>query len=137
VNEHRSDESGSMMPLLALLIFTGLVVLGLALDVALLGATYRRAAFAADAGAEAGAAMLSVDDAYAGIVVLDPAAAEQVAVEAAMAARTAEGRTVTAGAQPDRVCTTVVDHYTPRIIGSLGLGPATVTVTACAEPGRG
>lgn len=131
------NEHGSMMPLLALLIFTGLVVLGLALDVALLGATYRRAAFAADAGAEAGAAMLSMDDAYAGTVVLDRAAAEDVAVNAALGTRAAKGRTATAGAELDRVCITVVDRYAPRIIGSLGLGPATVTVTACAEPGRG
>lgn len=131
------NERGSMMPMLAVLIFTGLTVLGLALDVALLGATYRRAAFAADAGAEAGAAILSIDDAYAGTITLDPAAAGGVAVDAAMRARASEGRTATVLADPARVCITVADHYRPRIIGAFGLGPATVSVTACAEPGRG
>lgn len=131
------NERGSMLPMLGALIFTGLVVLGLALDVALLGATYRRAAFAADTGAEAGAAVLSVDDAYAGILALDPAQAEGVAVEAAVGARAAAGRTVSASADSARVCITVVDRYEPRLIGSLGIGPATVAVTACAEPGRG
>jgi len=131
------NERGSMLPMLGALIFAGLVVLGLALDVALLGATYRQAAFAADTGAEAGAAVLSVDDAYAGVLALDPVEAERVAVDAAVRARAAAGRTATASADPTQVCITVVDHYEPRLIGSLGIGPATVTATACAEPGRG
>ena len=60
------NERGSMLPFLGALFFVGFVLLGLALDTALLAATYREAAFAADAGAEAGAAQLESGAAYGG-----------------------------------------------------------------------
>ena len=77
------SERGSMLPFMAALIFVGLVVTGLALDAALLAATYREVAFAADVGAEAGAAELAVG-AYSETPLLDPGRAEatEVTVEA-------------------------------------------------------
>ena len=48
------NERGSMLPFLGALFFVGFVLLGLALDTALLAATYREAAFAADACASCG-----------------------------------------------------------------------------------
>ncbi|MGB5188360.1 MAG: hypothetical protein WBO84_14665, partial [Acidimicrobiia bacterium] len=90
------NERGSMLPYLGALFFVGFVVLGLALDTALLAATYREAAFAADAGAEAGAAQLESGAAYAGEVVLDRETAVAAAEAASLSARSRAGRTANA-----------------------------------------
>ena len=130
------NERGSMLPFMAALIFVGLVVTGLALDAALLAATYREVAFAADVGAEAGAAELALD-AYSETPLLDPDRAEATAVRAALAARPRSGRLAVAGADVGGVCLTVTDHYQPRILGAIGVAPTEVTVEACAVPARG
>ncbi len=130
------NEQGSMLPFMAALIFVGLVVTGLALDVALLAATYRETAYAADVGAEAGAAVVAVGQPGED-PSLDVAAAEATGVAAALAARPRVGRTATAAAATDEVCVTVTNHYQPRILGGIGIGPSEVTVDACAQPRRG
>ncbi|MCZ6461719.1 MAG: hypothetical protein O6705_05725 [Actinobacteria bacterium] len=130
------SERGSMLPFMAALIFVGLVVTGLALDAALLAATYREVAFAADVGAEAGAAELAVG-AYSETPLLDPGRAEATAVRAALAARPRSGRSAVASADVGGVCLTVIDQYQPRILGAIGVASTEVTVEACAVPGRG
>lgn len=122
-----------MLPFMAALIFVGLVVVGLALDVTLLAATYREVAFSADVGAESGAGMIIGD----GSLTLDRAQAERVGVAAALDARARAGRTAVADAGPDRVCVVVTDAYEPRILGAIGIGPTEISVEACAEPSRG
>ena len=129
------NEQGSMLPFMAALIFVGLLVVGLALDVTLLAATYREAAFSADVGAEAGASVLEA--AYSGDLRLDQERAELSAVEAAVAARPRPGRAAVASAEPTRVCVTVTDQYRPRILSVVGIGAAGVTVQGCAEPRQG
>ena len=130
------NEHGSMLPFMAALIFVALVVIGLALDVALLGATYREAAFAADIGAEAGAGELAFDS-YGNEVLLDPARAQATAIDAALAARPRVERTAVATVDQTTVCVTVTDRYRPRILSAIGVGPEVITVDACAEPRRG
>jgi flagellar motility protein MotE (MotC chaperone) len=130
------NEQGSMLPFMAALIFIGLVVVGLALDATLLAATYREAAFAADVGAEAGAAQLSTDS-YGEEPLLDPQRAEVAAMSAALSARPRAGRTADASADTAGVCVSVTDHYQPRILAAIGVGPEAITVEACAEPRRG
>jgi hypothetical protein len=93
-------------------------------------------AFAADVGAEAGAAELAVG-AYSETPLLDPGSAEATAVRAALAARPRSGRSAVATADVGGVCLTVVDHYQPRILGAIGVASTEVTVEACAVPGRG
>jgi len=127
------DERGSMLPFMAALFFVGLVVTGLALDTALLAATYREAAFAADVGAEAGAAEL-VPGGFSGEPRLDPARAQSSAVDAAVSARPRPGRTAVAVADPTSVCVSVTDRYEPRILSAIGAAPVDLTVEACAEP---
>lgn len=127
------NERGSMLPFMAALIFVGLVVVGLALDATMLAATYREVAFSADAGAEAGAAMITGD----GSLTLDRDSAERTAIDAALGARVRSGRSAAATAGPDRVCVTVTDAYEPRILGAVGIGATEITVEACAEPSRG
>lgn len=125
-----------MLPFMAALIFIGLVVVGLALDATLLAATYREAAFAADVGAEAGAAQLA-SDSYGEEPLLDPQRAEAAAMDAALSARPRAGRAAVASADPAGVCVSVTDGYRPRILSAIGVGPEAITVEACAEPRRG
>ena len=125
-----------MLPFMAALIFVALVVVGLALDVALLGATYRETAFAADVGAEAGAGELAIDS-YGEEVRLDPERAQSTAIDAALAARPRVERTAVAIVDQTVVCVTVTDRYRPRILSAIGIGPELITVDACAEPRRG
>lgn len=124
-----------MLPFMAALIFVGLVMVGLALDVTLLAATYREAAFSADVGAESGAAEIA--DEYSGELRLDPVRAELTAVESALAARPRPGRSAIAAVEPTLICVTVTNQYRPRILSAVGVGLATVSVEACAEPRRG
>jgi hypothetical protein len=131
------NERGSMLPYLGALLFVGFVLLGLALDAALLAATYREAAFAADAGAEAGAAQLERAAAYGGEMVLDREGSIAAAERASLAARSRAGRTARATTDGTEVCIVVVDHYEPRILGALGIGAHGVTVQACAAPRQG
>ena len=69
-----SAERGSILPMFAGLVFTSFVMLALVVELALLATDYRVVAGAADAAAESGASMLSVVDAYASELALDPAA---------------------------------------------------------------
>ena len=131
------NERGSMLPYLGALLFVGFVLLGLALDTALLAATYREAAFAADAGAEAGAAQLETGAAYGGEMALDRATAVAAAETASLSARSRAGRTASAWADGTEVCVSVVDHYEPRILGVIGIGRQGVAVRACAAPRQG
>jgi len=126
-----------MLPYLGALIFVGFVVLGLALDITLLAATYREASFAADAGAEAGAARLEASSAYDGVTRLDRRSAIDTARGAAVAARPRENRTATVSVDGVTVCVEVTDPYQPRILGGIGIGAREVTVRACATPGKG
>jgi len=131
------NERGSMLPYLGALFFIGFVVLGLALDTSLLAATYREAAFAADAGAEAGAAQLDEASAYRGTTRLDRGPAVVAAETASLAARSRSGRTAVASSDGATVCVAVTDRFEPRILGSIGVGTLGVTVRACASPRQG
>ena len=125
------------MPMLGALLFAGLVVLGLAVDVALYAANYRDAAFAADVGAEAGAAVLAVPAAYQGELALAAEAAVRIAIDAAESARPRSGRSASASPEPGRICVTVTQDHVTRFVHALGIGPATIVVTGCAEPRQG
>ena len=131
------NEHGSMLPYLGALFFIGFIVLGLALDTSLLAATFREAAFAADAGAEAGAAHLEAVSAYHGATNLDRGPAVAAAEAASLAARSRSGRTADATTDGATICVSVTDRFEPRILGSIGIGAQGVTVSACAAPRQG
>ena len=131
------NERGSMLPYLGALFFVGFVLLGLALDVALLAATYRESAVAADAGAEAGAAHLEAAAVYDGEMRLDEAAAVGAAEAASLLAQPRPGRSVTATTDGVQVCVVVTERFTPRILGSVGIGGEGIAVRACATPRQG
>ena len=131
------NERGSMLPYLGALFFIGFIVLGLALDTSLLAATYREAAFAADAGAEAGAAQLDMSLVYHGVANLDRRSATAAAEATSLAARSRSGRTAVATTDGATICVLVTDRFEPRILSSIGIGAQGVTVRACAAPGQG
>jgi hypothetical protein len=131
------NERGSMLSYLGGLFFIGFIVLGLALDTSLFAATYREAAFAADAGAEAGAAHLEVASAYHGATILDRGPAVAAAEAASLAARSRSGRTAAATTDGTTICVSVSDRFEPRILGSVGIGSEGITVRACATPRQG
>jgi hypothetical protein len=130
-------ERGSVLPAVFVLAFAGLLLLGLAVDLGRWGATWREAAFAADAGAEAGAAMIDPAAAYRGELLLDPVLAEDVAADAALRARPRPDRTVTAAGTPAEVCVTVSQPFRPTLLRAAGIGPVEVTADACARPAQG
>jgi hypothetical protein len=130
------SDRGTTLPILALLLFGGALAVALAVEVGRAGAAWREASFAADAGAEAGAAALDPAEAYRGQLLLDPALAEQAAVAAALATRPRAGRAAAAEAETGRVCVTVQQPFPPGLLGSAA-GGQVIAATACASPGQG
>lgn len=131
------SEDGSMLPAVALLVFAGLVMVALAAGIGTWSATWREAAFAADAGATAGAGMIDEAAVYAGVLRLDPVRAEAEAVRAALQARPRPERSAGATAGADRVCVTIRQPFDPGPLRAVGIGPVEITATACAAPARG
>ncbi len=131
------NERGSMLPYFGALFFVGFVLLGLALDVALLAATYREAAVAADVGAEAGAAQLEAAAAYDGQMRLDEDSAVAAAEAASLRAQPRAGRSAAASTDGLEVCVTVTDRFEPRILATVGIGSEGIVVRACATPQQG
>ncbi len=130
-------DRGSVLPSFFLLVLGGMLVLGLALDLGRWASSWREVAFAADAGAEAGAAMLDTGAAYRGLLRLDGAEAVAVAEAAAAEARPRMGRHVAARATPSRVCVTVRQPFQPTILRAVGVGSRQIAARACAVPGQG
>ncbi len=127
------NEQGSMMPLVAGLVLATAVIIALAVDVTLYASAVREAAFAADSGAEAGAAQIDRDSRYRGILAVDRGAAEEAAVEAALASRPRSGRSVDVIAEAGRVCVTVIQPFSARLVTV----QTEIAETACAVPVEG
>jgi hypothetical protein len=119
-----------------LLLLGGALAVALAVDLGRCGAAWREASFAADAGAEAGAAAIDPEAAYQGRLLLDPALAEQVGTAAALQARPRAGRVAAAEAETTRVCVTVHQPFPPGLLGSVAVGRV-ISATACASPAQG
>lgn len=130
-------DRGSVMPAVLAVIFGGFLILGLALDLGRWAYVQREAVFAADAGAQAGAAILEPAAAYGGDTRIDPGPAEVVARDAALEARPRPGRAAGASATPAEVCVTVTQPFAPSLLRAAGVAAGTVTGRACARPARG
>lgn len=125
-----------MLPMFGGLILIAFIMIALAVELALLGTSYRAVASAADAGAEAGAAMLDVESLYESAVELDRAAAasQSMLVAAAQIAHVVDVQVATTSTE---VCVTVRDEYRPTTLAFIGVGSIDVTVTSCAVPRTG
>ena len=129
-------DRGTVLPVLALVMVGGALAVALSVELGRCGAAWREAAFAADAGAEAGAAILDPAAVYSGRVRLDPPAAEEAAVAAALALRPRVGRRAEAAASGTRVCVTVTQPFPPGLLTPFVHGRP-IAVSACATPERG
>lgn len=129
----RADQRGSMLPMFGGLIFVSFIMIALVVELAMLGVAYRTTASAADASAEAAAAMLSERHAYASQIVVDPARATDEAL-GVVRALVGSGVDVEVDATPTHVCVTVEDRYEPSTLLFLGVSGVDVTATSCAEP---
>ncbi len=125
------------MPAMLAVVLGGLLVLGLALDLGRWAFVQREAVFAADAGAQAGAAIIDQEAAYRGATRLDRGAARTVAVEAALEARPRPGRTAAAAVGPAEVCVTVRQPFGTTLLRAAGVGGAEIRASACARPAQG
>ena len=67
------SDRGTVLPVLALVMVGGALAVALSVELGRCGAAWREASFAADAGAEAGAAQLDPGAVYSGRIRLDPA----------------------------------------------------------------
>jgi hypothetical protein len=130
------SDRGTVLPVLALVMVGGALAVALSVELGRCGAAWREASFAADAGAEAGAATLDPEAAYSDRIRLDPAGAEETAVTAALAARPRVGRRAEAEATLTRVCITVTQPFPPGLLAPFVHGRP-IAATACATPERG
>ncbi len=125
------------MPAVLAVVLGGFLVLGLALDLGRWAFVQREAVFAADAGAQAGAAIIDQEAAYAGSTRIDAAAAHSVAVQAALEARPRAGRSASASVQPAEVCVTVLQPFSTTVLRAAGVGGGEIQASACARPAQG
>jgi len=129
-------DRGTVLPVFALVMVGGALAVALTVELGRCGAAWREASFAADAGAEAGAATLDAEAVYAGRIRLDPRAAAETAEEAALAVRPRVGRQAAAEATTTRVCVTVTQPFPPGLLAPFVHGRP-IAVSACASPERG
>ena len=130
------SERGTVLPVLALVMVGGALAVALTVEVGRCGAAWREASFAADSGAEAGAAALDPEAVYSGHLRLDPETAASTAEAAALAARPRAGRRAEAEATPRQVCVTVSQPFPPGLLAPFVAGRH-IAVSACASPERG
>lgn len=130
-------DRGSVMPAVLALAFGGLLILGVSMDLARWASSHREAAYAADAGAQAGAARVLPDELRQGHVAVDAEAAFVVAEQAALGSRPRPGRSVDVTVADNEVCVAIEQGYTSRLLSALGIAPDLVRASSCARPARG
>jgi hypothetical protein len=113
-------------------LFGGILMLGVAVDIARFGASWRDAAHLSATAAEAGAGWIDEEAAYDGEIVIDPARARI----AARSVASAPGRQVTTDITVDRVCVSVSVRVRPTLLSIVGAADKWATASSCAEPRR-
>lgn len=130
-------DRGSVLPAVLGLALGGLLLIGVVTDLSRWASSHREAAYVADAGAQAGAAVVSPEDLRVGMIVVDPEDAEPVAREVALSSRSRVGRVVAVTISDNQVCVTIEQPFASPLLGTLGLTPGVVRGSSCAEPARG
>jgi len=126
-------ERGAVHLTLVALLFAGVLMLGLAVDIARFGAAWREASHVASTAAETGAGWINRRTSRDGNLRLGQAQA-QAAATAVVDASGYPGQVATTG---HRVCVTVHIDVHPTLLTIVGAGTKTVTSRACAEPRKG
>jgi hypothetical protein len=125
-------DRGAVHLTLVALLFAGTLMLGLAVDIARFGATWRDASHLAATAAEAGAGWIDVARAYDGEIVLDPVAARNAAHAVADAPEHQVETEITNG----RICVSVSVRVRPTLLTLVGATSKWATAASCAEPRR-
>ncbi len=128
-----TTDRGAVHLTLVALLFGGVLMMGLAVDVARLGATWREVTHVAATAAEAGAGWIDRGSARDGEIRL----ARNKAETAAREVLADWGHPGEVDATVSRVCVVVTLEVRPTLLTIVGAGPKRVTGTACAEPRRG
>ena len=115
------------------LLFGGILLVGLAVDVARLVSAWQEASHVAHSAAEVGAGWVDPDGLYAGLLELDRPSAREAA-ERFIEATDLDG---SVRIRDGRVCVSVSTRVRPGITRLVGAGAQRVEVTACAEPRQG
>lgn len=127
------DETGSMLPLVAALMFVGFVVIALGVDIAMLHRGYRTSAIVADTAAEAGAAMVDVAALHDGQVALATVDARTRASDVARTLAPVDAE-VEVELDDVRVCVRVRQRHATVALVAVGVGTVMIDVRSCAEP---
>ncbi len=127
------DERGYGSVLALMLLLGGVLVIGLAIDLTRLIATWRETAHLAHTAAETGAGWVEPGALYLGQLTID----EPAAATAARTVAAGPNRSVEVHSSPMTVCVTVRQEVAPGITRLTGAAPKTVSVTACASPRQG
>ena len=127
-----ADRGAAHLTVVALL-FGGVLMLGLAVDIARFGAAWREASHVAATAAETGAGWINRRAARDGDLRIAPAQAET----AARAFVEASGHPGAIDATPAQVCVVVHIDVHPTLLTIVGARTKTVAAQACAEPRRG
>lgn len=125
-------DRGSVHLTLVALLFGGTLMLGLAVDIARFGGSWREASHLAATAAEAGAGWIDVEAAYDGRIVIDPVKAS----DAARAVASSPGRRVRLEITDERICVSVSIRVRPTLLTLAGAGDKRATARSCAEPRR-
>jgi hypothetical protein len=126
-------ERGSAYLTLIALLFGGTLMLGLAVDVARFGATWRDVSHVASTAAEAGAGWINRSAAHAG----DLRVAREQAETAATLVLEESGYDAEVTASLHQVCVVVRASVRPTLLAVVGAEPKTITARACAAPRQG
>lgn len=125
-------DRGAVHLTIVALLFGGMLMLGVAVDIARFGAYWREASHLAATAAEAGAGWIDEASAYEGEIVLDPERARR----AARGVANAPGRQVQTTVTQDRICVSVAIRVRPTLLSLVGAKNKWATATSCAEPRR-
>lgn len=129
-------EGGSMLPMTGGLLFVGLVITALVIEIALLGAAYRDVATVADLAAESAASRVVTENVYSGEIELDDTGAASEARRVAQMWGSGN-ETVAIDVSGEQVCVTIEDTYKPRTLMFIGVDTVTVRARSCASPRSG
>ncbi|HSM01315.1 MAG TPA: hypothetical protein VK960_02580 [Acidimicrobiia bacterium] len=114
------------------LLFGGVLMAGLAVDMIRFGATWREAAHLAATAAEAGAGWIDEAAAYAGEVQIDRDRADAAAKLVAGGPE----HLVLTDFVGNRICVEVSIRVRPSLLAMVGAASKRATATSCAEPRR-
>jgi hypothetical protein len=127
------DDRGYASVLALALLLGGVLLVGLASDLARLVVAWQNVSQVAHAAAEAGAGWVDPDALYRGELAIDPRGARR----AGHRVLDDHGLTGVVEVASDRVCVTASRSLRPGLIRIVGAVDQVVAVRACAEPRQG